>query len=79
MWRRNLFGGRYQPVEQLMSDIAEEFRSKARDGLDELHKEGLVQYHKNRKCASINPSHKDDVRDVLDSSEHVPDYLTDLR
>lgn len=33
MWRRDLFGGKYEPVEKLMSDIPKEKRDAAKRGL----------------------------------------------
>jgi hypothetical protein len=77
MWRRNLFGGKYQPVEKLLSDVPKEWRNKARQSLDRLHKDGLIQYHKSRACASINPPYKEEVREVL--RDEVPEYVLDLR
>lgn len=77
MWRRDLFGGKYEPVEKLMSDIPTERRGGAKEGLEELHKDGLVRFHKGGDCASINTSYKKKIRRVLRGE--VPDYILDLR
>ncbi|MFC5133489.1 MULTISPECIES: hypothetical protein [Haloferacaceae] len=77
MWRRNLFGGTYQPVEQITSGIPDERSSTVNEAFDELHQQGYIQYHKNRTCASINPSYKEEVREFL--SGHVADYILELR
>jgi len=76
LWRRGLFGGKYQPVEQVLSNTPRENHSDAREAIDELHQDGLIEYHKNGKCASINPSYKDEVRGILDGE--IPDYVLDL-
>lgn len=76
LWRRGLFGGKYQPIEQILSHTPREHHADARNALDDLHQDGLIQYHKNRKCASINPRHKDDVRELLKGK--VPDYILNL-
>lgn len=44
---------------------------------DRLHQQRYIQYHKKRTCASINPSHKEEVREFL--SGHVADYILELR
>ena len=77
MWRRNLFGGKYEPLENLMSDIPKERRDTAKEVFEKLHKDGLIIYHKGEKCASINTSYKEEVKQILDGE--VPDYILDLR
>lgn len=78
LWMRGLFGGKYQPVEQLFSDIPRERYSDAREAMDDLHQDGLVVYHKKGNCASINPRYKDRVRTILREAEDVPSYVPDL-
>lgn len=78
LWMRGLFGGKYQPVEQLFSDIPREHYDDARQALEELYKEGLVRYHKNRKCASINTGYKERVRTILQQADDIPGYVPDL-
>ncbi len=77
MWRRNLFGGTYQPVEQVTSDIPDERTGLVDEALDDLHQKGYIQFHKNGACASINTSYKADVRKFL--ADYVEDYILDLR
>jgi hypothetical protein len=77
MWRRNLFGGKYEPLEKLMSDIPTERRDKAREAFETLHGDGLIIFHKGKKCASINTNHKEEVREILEGE--VPNYILDLR
>lgn len=77
MWRRDLFGGRYQPIEQLTSSIPDERSTTVSQALDELHQRGYIQYHKNRTCASINTRYKEEVRNFL--ADYVEDYILDLR
>lgn len=77
MWRRGLFGGKYQPIEKLASDVPDERSDLVNDALEDLHQRGFVRYHKNRACASINTSYKEEVREFL--SEYVEDYILDLR
>jgi len=49
LWRRGLFGGRYQPVEQALSSVPVEVRKRARELLGELKKEGLLE-HSMKSC-----------------------------
>ncbi|MFB6208900.1 MAG: hypothetical protein ABEJ56_02045 [Candidatus Nanohaloarchaea archaeon] len=77
LWRRNLFGGKYEPLEKLMSDIPKENRNKAGKAFDNLHKDGLILLHKGGKCASINTKYKKKVRKILKGE--IPDYILDLR
>lgn len=77
MWRRDLFGGKYEPLEKLMSDIPKDQRDKAREAFEKLHQKGLILFHKNQKCASIDTSRKEKVREVLRGE--VPDYILQLR
>jgi len=77
MWRRNLFGGKYEPVEKLMSDIPKERRKAADEGLEELHKDFLVIFHKGGDCASLNTSCKKELRKILEGE--LPDYILNLR
>lgn len=76
LWRRGLFGGKYQPIEQILSNTPRQHHDEARQALDDLYKDGLIQYHKNRMCASINPSHKEEVKTVLRGK--IPNYILDL-
>lgn len=77
MWRRNLFGGKYEPVEKLMSDIPVERRDEAEESFERLHKDGLIIFHKGKKCASINTNYKEEIREILEGE--IPDYILDLR
>ncbi|MDY6789532.1 MAG: hypothetical protein SVV03_06250 [Candidatus Nanohaloarchaea archaeon] len=77
LWRRNLFGGKYEPIEKLFSDIPKERRNEAKKGVEELRKDGLILYHKNGKCASIDTKHKSRVREILKGE--VKDYILELR
>lgn len=77
MWRRGLFGGKYQPVEELASDVPDERSDLLDEALTDLYQRGFIRYHKDRKCASINTSYKEEVREFL--SGHVEDYILDLR
>ena len=43
--------------------------------LDELHKDGFIEYHKGKDCVSINRYHKDKVRRYLD--DEVPEFYWD--
>lgn len=78
LWMRGLFGGKYQPVEQILSDIPREHHDEAREVLEELHQDGLIIFHKDRKCASINTHYKEKVRRILEQSDDVPGYIPDL-
>lgn len=76
LWRRGLFGGKYQPIEQVLSATPREHHDKAKEALDELHKDGMIVYHKNRKCVSINTRYKEKVREILRGE--IPGYILDL-
>ncbi|MFB6294718.1 MAG: hypothetical protein ABEI97_03080 [Candidatus Nanohaloarchaea archaeon] len=75
LWRRGLFGGRYQPVEQVVSAIPRELRGRARDRITALWRDGLLRRHKNGACVSIDPRRTDAVRQRLDG--YLPDYYLD--
>lgn len=77
LWRRDLFGGKYEPLEKLMSDIPSERRDEARNAFGKLHADGLIVFHKGKKCASINTNYKEEVREELKGE--IPDYILDLR
>lgn len=77
MWRRNLFGGKYEPLEKLMSDIPAERRDECREAFERLHGDGLIIFHKGGSCASINTNYKEEAREVLEGE--IPDYILDLR
>ena len=77
LWRRGVFGGRYIPVEKALSKIPRHEWDRARENIDQMHKNGLIEFHKGKDCISINPSNKDEVKKVLKG--YFPDYVLDMR
>ncbi len=77
LWRRGVFGGRYIPIEKALSKIPRHDWDKAKDVIEEMHREGLVQLHKNKDCISINPPNKDEVKKLLEG--HLPDFVLERR
>jgi len=76
MWRRGLFGGKYEPIEQITSGIPDEQNKLVNDAFDELHQGGYIRYHKGEACASINTSYKSEVKEFLRGN--VPDIIINL-
>ena len=72
--RRNV-GEKYTPKEKVYSGIPKHKRGNLGNLLDELHKDGFIEYHKGKDCVSINRYHKDKVRRYLD--DEVPEFYWD--
>ena len=72
--RRNV-GEKYTPKEKVYSGIPTHERGNLDDLLDDLHKDGFIEYHKGKDCVSINRYHKDKVRRYLD--DEVPEFYWD--
>ena len=51
---RGNVGGNYTPREKVSSGIPKHERGNLESLLDELHKDGFIEYHKGKKCVSIN-------------------------
>jgi len=73
LYRRSLWGKSYTTLENSLSKIPNHNKGKAKEVLEELRKEGLVQFHKRGSCVSLNPNAKEKIEDIL--QDHLPDYL----
>ncbi len=63
----------YIPIEKTLSKIPSHARGNIGDILDEMQKEGLLEYHKNRNCISLRPEAVSKVVDMI--KDEVPDYM----
>lgn len=73
--RRRNIGEKYTPKEKTYSGIRKDERGNLSEILDELHKEGYIEYHKGKNCISINRHNKEKVKQYLE--DEVPEYLWD--
>lgn len=71
--RRNKIGMNYIPVEKTVSRIPTHARGNIENIIDEMYKDGLLEYHKNKKCISLRPKSIPKVVDLI--KEEVPDYI----
>ena len=53
--RRNKIGMNYIPIEKTVSKIPVHARGDIGDIIDEMYKSGLLEYHENKNCISLNP------------------------
>lgn len=72
---RGNVGGKYTPKEEVYSGIPKHARGNLENLLDELFKEGFIEYHKGKSCVSINRRQKDMVREYLEGE--VPEFYWD--
>ncbi|KXB06611.1 hypothetical protein AKJ51_03355 [candidate division MSBL1 archaeon SCGC-AAA382A20] len=72
---RGNVGGKYTPRKKVYSGIPKHERGNLESLLDELHKDGFIEYHKGKKCVSINRYKKDMVKEYL--QEEVPEFYWD--
>ncbi|KXB06186.1 hypothetical protein AKJ51_04095 [candidate division MSBL1 archaeon SCGC-AAA382A20] len=68
--RRNKIGMDYIPIEKTVSKIPVHARG---DIIDEMYKSGLLEYHKNKDCISLNPKSVNRVIGIIEGE--VPDYI----
>lgn len=73
--RRGNVGGKYTPKEKIYSGIPKDSRGNLESLLDELHRKGLIEFHKGKKCVSINRRNKKKVKKYLEGE--VPDFFWD--
>ncbi|MFB6099957.1 MAG: hypothetical protein ABEK16_01670 [Candidatus Nanohalobium sp.] len=73
--RRNKIGMNYIPKEKAFSNIPSHARGDLDDILDELHGNGLIEYHKGKNCISLNPKSIDEVVERIE--EEIPNYILD--
>lgn len=71
--RRTKIGMSYIPREKAYSKIPQHARGGMEDVLDELRQEGLLEFHKNGRCISLNPRSLDRVSEILEGE--VPGYI----
>ena len=74
--RKTKIGMDYIPKQKAYSKIPRHARGDLDDILDEMHREGLIEYHKGKNCISINPSSISEVSDLI--KDEVPDYIIDM-
>ncbi len=75
MVMRGNVGGKYTPKEKVYSGIPKHERGDLESLLDELYKDGFVEYHKGKSCVSINRHRKDRVKEYLEGE--VPEFYWD--
>lgn len=63
----------YIPIEKAISKIPSHARGNIENIIDEMHKEGLLEYHKNKKCISLRPKSVSQITDMI--KDEVPDYI----
>ncbi|MDY6788780.1 MAG: hypothetical protein SVV03_02345 [Candidatus Nanohaloarchaea archaeon] len=78
LWRNKFFGKSYTTIENALSKIPKHDRGKGKKAIDEMYKEGFLEYHKNREmpeCVSTNLNSIERVKKLLKGS--LPDFLLD--
>lgn len=71
--RRNKIGMNYVPIEKTVSKIPSHARGNIGDIIDEMYKDGLLEYHKNKNCISLRPKAVPKVIKMI--RDEVPDYI----
>ncbi len=71
--RRRHIGMDYTPVQKALGRIPAHARDDIPAVLDELYREGLIRYHKNKDCISIAPGAVGQVVEMI--ADEVPDYV----
>jgi len=74
--RKRKIGMDYIPKEKAFSLIPGHARGDLDDILDEMYKDGLIEYHKGKNCISINRNFIPEVTELIE--DEVPDYILDL-
>lgn len=72
MWRQGAIESKYMPVENVLSKVPREQHHIAREVVQRLKEEKLIETHKNGKAISINIEKKDKVRDIVEGE--LPDF-----
>ncbi|MFO7793029.1 MAG: hypothetical protein R6W73_08650 [Candidatus Saliniplasma sp.] len=75
MVMRRKVGEKYTPKEKVYSGIPKHERGGLENLLDELYKDGFIEYHKGKNCVSINRHQKDLVKRYL--KDEVPEFYWD--
>lgn len=73
--RKTKIGMDYIPKEKAFSKIPSHARGNLDTVLEELHRNGLIEYHKGKNCISLNP--KAIPQSVEKIQDEVPSYITD--
>lgn len=66
----------YIPKEKAFSKIPGHARGDLDDILNEMHRDGLIEYHKGKNCISINRNSVPEVAEIIE--DEVPDYILDM-
>jgi hypothetical protein len=74
--RKTKIGMDYIPKEKAFSKIPGHARGDLDDILNEMHREGLIEYHKGKNCISINPNSVSEVVELIE--DEVPQYILDM-
>lgn len=72
LFRNDFWGASYTTVKNCLSKIPKHDHGKAKKEMDDMNKDGLIQFHKRKKCVSLNPSAKDEIEEKL--RDHLPDF-----
>ncbi len=75
MVMRRKVGERYTPKEKVYSGVPKHARGNLESLLDELHKDGFIEYHKGKSCVSINRHKKRMVKKYL--KDEIPEFYWD--
>ncbi len=65
-------GGKYTPKQKTYGQIPKNERGNLDQLLDEMYKNGLINYKKNKKVISINSRAKGKIEKML--KDDLPDY-----
>ena len=72
---RGNVGEKYTPKGKIYSGIPKHERGNLESLLDELFKDGYIEYHKGKNCVSINRHKKKKVKKYL--KDEVPNFYWD--
>ncbi len=72
MMRRHIIGMKYKPKKFIISKLAPNARGEINNLLNELFRDGFIEYHKNKNCISLNPKNKKEICNY--TKNHVSEY-----
>jgi hypothetical protein len=76
--RHRRIGMNYTPIENTLSKLPAHARGDIQAIIEEMHKDGIIEFHKGKECISLNPAALEEITAILDG-EIPPYYLEKLR
>ncbi len=78
MVQRNQWSMNYKNIERTVSGFPERIpKADLRDELDRMVKDGIAEYHKNKKCISLRSARSKDVKEYIEKHGEMAQYKID--